>query len=512
MNTAHLATEIFDFALVSSGMRPSGTLANAQTPRRRLPITKGKPMNALRLADNPHGEPLERPDIEHLRRALRGNVVTPGEPGYDEARNVWNGMVDRRPAAVIYCAGADDVAAAVAFARSQNLLVAVRAGGHNIAGSSVCDFGVVIDVSRMKSIEVDAAGRVARAQAGLNLGEFDAATQAFGLATTMGVNSDTGIAGLTLGGGFGKLGRKHGLTCDNLLAAEIVTADGRLLRASASENADLFWAIRGGGGNFGIVTTFEYRLFPVGPLLLTASVQHSYDGAREAMRFYQAFASSAPDELSVDAALVTAPNGERLFSISACYAGPIEEGERAIRPLREYGTPVAKRFGPVSYLQIQSAGDSIFPRGRRYYWKAQFLRELADAAIDTLLAAYATAPSESLLVLQHVGGAIARVQTADTPYANRDALYDCFPVAIWDDPADDEKHIRWARDLWDAMRPFSTGGVYANNLGEEGTERVRAAFGANYARLAAAKNKYDPTNFFRLNQNIGPATNGAGSL
>jgi FAD/FMN-containing dehydrogenase len=242
-------------------------------------------MNALRLADKPNGEPpLRQPDLAHLRPALRGEMVTPGDPGYDQARKVWNGMVDRRPAAVIYCAGADDVAAAVTFARSRNLLVAVRAGGHNIGGSSVCDSGLVIDVSRMKSIEVDAARRVARAQAGANLGEFDTATQAFGLATTMGVNSDTGIAGLTLGGGFGKLGRKHGLSCDNLLAVDIVTADGRLLKASASENADLFWAVRGGGGNFGIVTAFEYRLFPVGPLLLTASVQYSYDDAREAMR------------------------------------------------------------------------------------------------------------------------------------------------------------------------------------------------------------------------------------
>jgi berberine-like enzyme len=239
-------------------------------------------------------------------------------------------------------------------------------------------------------------------------------------------------------------------------------------------------------------------------LLLTASIQHAYDHARDAMRFYHAFASTAPDELSLDAALATAPNGERVFSISACYAGPIEEAERVIAPLREYGTPVAERCGPLSYLQIQSAGDSIFPRGRRYYWKAQFLRELTDVAIDTLLAGYATAPAQSLLVLQHVGGAISRVATAETPYANRDALYDCFPVAIWDDPVDDEAHIRWARGIWDAMRPFSTGGVYANNLGEEGAERIQAAFGENYAKLAAVKKKYDPANFFRLNQNIRP--------
>jgi FAD/FMN-containing dehydrogenase len=445
-------------------------------------------------------------DIAGLRQMMVGDLVLPDDPGYDGARRVWNGMVDKRPAAVIYCAGSDDVIAAVNFARSRNLPVAVRGGGHNVAGCSVCDAGVVIDVSRMKRIDVDPVRRVARAQAGLNLGEFDAATQAHGLATTMGVNADTGIAGLTLGGGFGKLGRKYGLSCDNLIAAEIVTADGRLLYASAKENADLFWAIRGGGGNFGIVTVFEYRLHPVGPLLLAGSVLHSYGHARDAMRFYRAFSRNAPDELSLDAALVTAPSGERFFSISACYVGPIEEGEQIVKPLREYGAPVEDRIAPVSYLQIQSAGDSIFPRGRRYYWKAQFMREITDAAIDTLLAAYATAPAGSLLVLQQVGGAIARVPKSDTPYVNRDALYDCFPISIWDNPADDEAHIRWARDLWDAMRPFSTGGVYANNLGEEGADRVQAAYGENYPRLVALKSKYDPTNFFRLNQNIRAAT------
>jgi FAD/FMN-containing dehydrogenase len=321
----------------------------------------------------------------------------------------------------------------------------------------------------------------------------------------MGVNADTGIAGLTLGDGFGKLGRKHGLSCDNLVAVEIVTADGRLPKANAAENADLFWGVRGGGGNFGIVTAFEYKLHPVGPLLLAGSVLHRYEEAREAMRFYRAFSSKAPDELSLDAALVTAPSGERFFSISACYIGPLGEGEKIVRPLREHGTPVEDRIGPVSYLQIQSAGDSLFPRGRRYYWKAQFMREITDQAIDTLLAAYTTAPSESLLVLQQVGGAISRVPVDETPYANRDALYDCFPISIWDNPADDEAHIWWARDLWDAMRPFSTGGVYANNLGEEGADRVRAAYGENYPGLAALKTKYDPTNFFRFNQNIRPA-------
>jgi FAD/FMN-containing dehydrogenase len=357
----------------------------------------------------------------------------------------------------------------------------------------------------MKGIAVDPERRIARAEAGLNLGELDTATQAHGLATTMGVNTDTGIAGLTLGGGFGRLGRKYGLTCDNLLAAEIVTADGTLLRTSAGEHPDLFWALRGGGGNFGVVTAFEYRLHPVGPALLVGSVLHAYDRAREAMRFYDTFSRSAPDELSVDAALVTLPTGERAFSISACFVGSPEAGEPVVAPLMAFGSPIESRLRTLPYLQIQSAGDGLFPRGRRYYWKAQFLREIEDGAIDALLDSYAQAPSpSSLLVFQQVGGAIARVPAADSPYANRDAAVDCFPIAIWDDPADDEANMRWARDLWAAVRPFSTGGVYANNLGDEGGDRVREAYGANYARLAAVKRRYDPTNFFRLNQNIRP--------
>jgi len=443
--------------------------------------------------------------IEQLRQVLQGDVVLPTDAGYNQARRVWNGAIDKRPAAIVFCASADDVVHAVTYARSQGGLVAVRSGGHNVAGLSVCDDGMVIDLSRMKKIVVDPERRIARAEAGLNLGEFDAATQAHSLATTMGVNGDTGIAGLTLGGGFGKLGRKHGLSCDNLIAAEIVTADGRLLRTSAGEHPDLFWALRGGGGNFGIVTAFEYRLHPVGPDLLVGSVLHPYKDAREAMRFYDRFARGAPDEVSVDAALVTLPSGDRAFSISACYVGPPAAGEPVIAPLMEFGSPIDSRLQAIPYLQIQSAGDSLFPRGRRYYWKAQFLREISDGAIDALLDTYAQAPNHSsLLVFQQVGGAIARVPASDSPYANRDAALDCFPIAIWDNPADDEANIGWARHLWNAVRPFSTGGVYANNLGDEGDERVRDAYGANYARLAAIKKQYDPTNFFRLNQNIRP--------
>ena len=340
--------------------------------------------------------------------------MLPGEAGYDEARKVWNGTIDRRPALIVYCAGADDVVEAVSFARSRNLLTAVRAGGHNVAGISVCDGGILIDLSRMKGIAVDPVRRTARAEAGLTLGEFDTATQAFGLATTMGVNSDTGIAGLTLGGGIGKLARKHGLTCDNLIAVEIVTVDGRRWRASAGENPDLFWAVRGGGGNFEIVTSFEYRLHPVGPTILRASLAYDFAHAREAMRLYDEFARGAPDEISADAGLMTAESGERIFGVSICYIGPVAEGERVLErllaPLRDGVAPVEVRIAPVRYLEIQSAADAVFPRGRRFFWKAQFLRQLTQAAIDVMLEHFAAAPSpSSVAVLQHVGGAIARV-------------------------------------------------------------------------------------------------------
>lgn len=463
-------------------------------------------MDSKRQTDALIGKsPSAAPALGRLRRNLRGSLVEPGDPAYDEARRVWNGAIDKRPSAIVYCSDAGDVIEAVTFARATNGPVAVRSGGHNVAGLSVCDDGIVIDLSRMKVIEVDSVRRVARAGAGLSLGEFDAATQAHGLATTMGVNSDTGIAGLTLGGGFGKLGRKHGLTCDNLIAAHVVTADARLLHVSAAEHPDLYWGLRGGGGNFGIVTAFEYRLHRVGPALLVGSVLHRYEHARGAIKFYHEFASQAADDLSVDAALVTLPTGERAFSISACHVGRPEAGEDALAPLLKFGSPIDANLVARSYLEVQSAGDSLFPRGRRYYWKAQFLREISDGAIDAMLEIFPKAPSTAaLLVFQQVGGAIARVPASESPYANRDALYDCFPLARWDDPADDERNVRWARELWSALRPYSTGGVYANNLGDEGEDRVRAAYGENHARLVELKNRYDPTNFFRLNQNIRP--------
>jgi FAD/FMN-containing dehydrogenase len=446
------------------------------------------------------------PAFARFQRTFRGQLVLPTDAVFAEARRVWNGMVDKRPALIAYCTDAGDVVEALGYARAQRLAVSVRAGGHNAAGLAVSDNGLVIDVSRMKRIEVDPQLRIVRAGAGLTLREFDVACQSHGLATTMGVNSDTGIAGLTLGGGIGKLGRSFGLSCDNLIAAEVVTADGRLLTAGADENEDLLWGLRGGGGNFGIVTTFEYRVQPVGPLLWSGFVTHDYTGARDAMRFYAAFSREAPDELALDAALFAEPSGRRFFAVSVCYNGAVDEGRRLVEPLRTYGDPVEASFEPKSYLQIQSANDATFQRGRRYYWKAHLLQELTDDAIDALLDCYAAAPStDSFVSLQHVGGAIARVPRTGTAYVNRDALYDCFPISIWDDAEDDAANIAWTRELWTRMAPHSSGAVYVNNLGEEGADRVRAAYGENYPRLAEIKRKYDPENVFRLNQNIPPS-------
>lgn len=435
--------------------------------------------------------------------------MLPSDPDYDIGRRAWNGMVDKRPAIIAYCAGPEDVIRCVTFARTADLPFSVRAGGHNIVGSSVCEGGLVIDVSRMKAVAVDARRRTARIGAGLNLGELDAATQAHGLATTMGVNSDTGVSGLTLGGGFGKMARKHGLACDNLLAADVVTADGRLVRASESENPDLFWGLRGGGGNFGVVTAFEFRLHPLGPQVLRARLVYERARARDALLAYDELCRDAPDEISADAGLSISAAGEPQFGVSACFIGPIEDGRRALaralEPLKARVAPNDEAMEATRYLDIQSAGDATFPRGRRYYWKAQFLDEISEPAADALLEGFARAPSPlSVYVFQQVGGAIARVAPGATAYVHRRAALDTFPAAIWLSPEDDAANIAWARDLWSALRPFSSGAVYVNNLGEEGGERVRAAYGDNYARLAALKTKYDPDNVFRLNQNIHP--------
>lgn len=442
--------------------------------------------------------------VEHLREKLSGRLIFPEDPGYDALRRVWNGRIDKRPALIARCANADDIAEAIRFARENDIEASIRGGGHNIAGNSLCNGGIVIDLSGMKGIVIDPAARTARAEPGLLLREFDTATQAHGLATTMGLMSDTGIAGLTLGGGLGRLARKYGATCDNLLAAEVVLADGTCVTARPEENPDLFWGLRGGGGNFGVVAAFTYRLHPVGPTLLGGMLLHDFARAREALRFYRDFCRSAPDEVSADVAMLTSPDGQKVLAIAACYIGPLDEGERVLRPLRQFGPPLADQIAATQYTSLQISVDSPLPRGRRYYWKAHLLKQLDDPMIDILVAGFARVPSPmSILVLQLFGGAVARVNQTATAYAHRNATFDCIPICAWEDPADDERNVAWGRGLWEELRPYA-GEVYVNNLGDEGEERVRAAFGANYERLGALKRRYDPTNFFRRNQNIKP--------
>lgn len=443
--------------------------------------------------------------VQDLKRRLRGEVVRPGDDGYDAARKVWNAMIDKRPALIARCAGAGDVVRSVQFAREHGLVVAVRGGGHNVAGNCVCDGGLMIDLSPMKGMRVDPVRRTARAQAGLKLGEFDREAQAFGLATTLGIASDTGIAGITTGGGYGWLGGKYGLACDNLLSVDVVTADGRFMTASSSENEDLFWGVRGGGGNFGIVTSFEYRLHPLGPVL-GGMVLYPLSKAKEVLRFYHDYARGCPDELSTIAAFLTAPDGNLVVAIVACYSGALQEGEKALKPLRTFGQPLADLIRPMKYMEMQSIFDENFPPGQLQYWKSNFLRAPSDDAIETMIK-YATAkPSPmSAFYLQQMHGAASRVGPTETAFAHRFQQYDFFILSMWSDPSDSEKNVRWARELWEAMQPFVERGVYVNSLGDEGEDRVRAAYGPNYDRLVALKNKYDPANLFRLNQNIRPS-------
>ena len=446
----------------------------------------------------------DEPALDSLRTELRGAVLGPSDPGYETARKVHNGMIDRRPAVIARCAGVADVMAALQFGREHELQIAVRGGGHNVAGKAVCDDGIVIDLSPMKGMRVDPVKRVAHAQAGLTWGEFDRETQAFGLATTGGAVSTTGIAGLTLGGGIGWLQRKHGLTCDNLLSADVVTADGRFLTASETENADLFWGLRGGGGNFGIVTSFEYRLHPVGQVI-AGPVAHPFGAARDAFRFYREYSQSAPDDVFCEFALGTLPDGQRAVFIFVCYEGPLKKGEEILRPVREFGSPLADMIEPMSYCDVQQAYDEDFPYGLLNYWKSSNINELSDDAIDTMVSYMEGAPSlRPMVIIDQFGGAVARVANDATAFGHRDAEYDLIIAAIWSEPHEQEAHIEWARKFWDAMQPYSTDDVYVNYLSEEGEDRVRAAYGHHYQRLVELKRRYDPDNIFRNNQNIKP--------
>ena len=467
-------------------------------------------MGELRVTLNTGAEAvLEEGVVEAFRASLRGPLLRAGDAGYHAARTIWNGMIDRRPALIARCAGVADVIHGINFARAHTLLVAVRGGGHNGAGNAVCDGGLMLDLSGMKSVRVDPVRRTARAEPGLTWGEFDHETQAFGLATTGGQISTTGIAGLTLGGGWGYLARKYGLASDNLLSVDMVTANGQLLTASATEHPDLFWGVRGGGGNFGVVTSFEYQLHPVGPVL-AGVVIYPFEQARAVLRFYREFTKAAPDELASGAVCITLPDGTPVTGIVVCYHGPLEAGERLLQPLRAFGTPLADQIGVMPYTAAQKLVDAFYPPGLQSYFKASFLKEISDAAIDTMVSYCAHRPSPIChLVIEHtLGGAVSRLDREATAFHHRDVQYSFISLGMCTDPAEAEQCVRWARAFWDAMQPFLTRGVYVNYLGpeaDEGAERLQAAYGPEkYQRLVALKNTYDPSNLFRLNQNIKP--------
>ena len=444
--------------------------------------------------------------VEKFKAGLRGQLLQSSDDAYNDARKIWNGMFDRRPALIVRCAGTADVMSTVNFARNNGLQVAVRGGGHSFPGHSVCDGGLVIDLSYMKAIRVDPTGRTARAQSGAKWLDFDHETQAFGLATTGGTASDTGIAGLTLGGGLGWLSSKYGLTVDNLISADVVTADGRLLTASATDNSDLFWGLRGGGGNLGVATSFEYQLHPVGPTILGGMALYPLAKAKEVLRFYREFSKSAPDELTTYAGILNPPDSDTVAAVICCYCGPLDKGEEVIRPLKAFGPPLQDMLGPMPYAAQQCLTDAALPTGSYYYNKAGSLSDLTNQAIEVFAEYAAKKPSVlSAVLIQTVRGAASRIASDATAFAHRKLPYAPVIVSRWLDTADAEKNIAWARDFWNALRPLASGGVYVNDLGQDDEDRVRMAYGINYERLAALKKKYDPDNFFRLNANIKPA-------
>ena len=451
------------------------------------------------------GATLKETSLKALKASLRGPLLFPSDAGYDNTRKLWNGMIDKRPAMIARCTGVADVMACVDFARTHNILASVRGGDHSVAGNALCNGGLMIDLSQMKSVRVDPAKQIARAAGGARWGDLDHETQAFGLATTGGTDSDTGIAGLTLGGGLGWLAGKYGLACDNLMSADVVTADGRLVMASATENEDLFWGLRGGGGNFGIVTSFEFKLHRVGRVL-AGMVIHPFERAKEVLQFYSDYSTALPDEVNTMGALFTTPEGLRVVAIAVCCIGSIEAGEKVLRPLREFGPPLADQISPMAYTALQTMLAPAFPRGRQYYWKASLMNRISDAAVDTVIEYFSAVPSPyTVMGFQQLGNAANRVGQDETAFSHRDALYDFLMLSGWEDPLEAERNICWTRELYKAIQPCLHGGVYVNAISEDSEQGISEAYlPKTYERLVVLKNKYDPTNFFRINPNIKP--------
>jgi FAD/FMN-containing dehydrogenase len=453
--------------------------------------------------------------IEGLKSATRGQVLQPHDPGYDEARRIWNAMIDRRPALIVRCAGVADVRQAVNFARENNLLVAVRGGGHNIAGTAVCDGGLVIDLSPMRSVRVDPHGSRAYAEPGVTLGEFDHETQAFGLGTPTGINSTTGLSGLTLGGGFGWVSRKYGMTVDNLLSADVVTADGQLVHTDANNHADLFWAIRGGGGNFGVVTMFEFALHAIGPEVYGGLFVVPFEQARSALNHYRAAMDAVPRELAVWSVLRLAPplpflpqsvHGKPVVVFAMCYTGPMETAARAVEVVRTFGEPCGEHIGPMPFVAWQKAFDPLLAPGSRNYWKSHNFDELPDGLFDAAINSIGKLPSPQCeIFFGQIGGKTCEVPIDATAYCGRDAKYVMNVHARWEEASEDASCIEWARSYFDACAPFALGSVYVNFLTEDENARIGAAYGPNYERLAQVKARYDPQNLFRRNVNIKPS-------
>ena len=453
--------------------------------------------------------------IEKLKDGFRGEILLPSGEAYDKARKIWNAMIDKRPAIICRCATVSDVVRAVNFARDNRLLLAVRGGGHNIAGNAMCDDGVVIDLSQMRAASVDVDARRVTIEGGATLADLDAATQAHGLATPVGINSTTGVAGLTLGGGFGWLSRKYGLTIDNLESAEVVTATGEVVRASAVEHPELFWALRGGGGNFGVVTRFEFRLYPVGPDVLSGLIVYPISAAKSVLQQYREFVAKAPDDLSVWTVLRQAPplpflpetvHGKGIIALALLYAGDPKQGETLLEPLRKFATPLGEHVGVQPYSAWQQAFDPLLTSGARNYWKSHNFTTLEDGLFDAVIDSIDRLPSPMCeIFFGALGGATARPTPESTAYAHRDAKFVMNVHGRWENPVADERCIGWAREFFNASAPFASSGVYVNFLTADEVDRVRAAYGSNYHRLAQVKRQYDPDNLFRINQNIAPA-------
>ena len=453
--------------------------------------------------------------LDELKGVFGGEMIRPGDGAYDDARAIWNGMIDKRPAIIARCSTTSDVVNAVNFAREAGMPLAIRGGGHNIAGSALVDDGIIVDLSQMKAITVGADRRRATVECGATLADVDAATQAHGLAVPLGINSTTGVAGLTLGGGFGWISRKYGMTIDSLESAEVVTADGKVVRTNATEHPDLFWAIRGGGGNFGVVTRLEFRLHPVGPGALSGLIVYPIAEAKSVLQKYREFNANAPDELSVWIVLRQAPplpflpaqvHGTEVVVLALCYVGDPKKGEELIQPLRKFGSPVGEHVGVQPYAAWQQAFDPLLTSGARNYWKSHNFSTLEDGLFEAVIEYIGKLPSPQCeIFFAAIGGATTRPSSDSAAYAHRDALYVMNVHGRWDDPADDNRCIAWARDYFEASAPFASAGAYVNFLTADETDRVRAAYGSNYERLAQLKRKYDPNNLIHVNQNIKPS-------